>query len=67
MNAVLDLKQNITSLSNFQRNTRELVQRLRDTGRPLVLTVNGRASLVVQDAAAYQHLLDLAAGREAAQ
>jgi len=64
---VLDLKQDITSLSNFQRNTRDLVQRLRDTGRPLVLTVNGRAELVVQDAASYQYLLDLAVAREAAE
>jgi hypothetical protein len=32
-----------------------------------VLTVNGRAELVVQDAAAYQHLLDLAAATQAAE
>jgi len=64
---MLDLKQDITSLSNFQRKTRDLVQRLRDTGRPLVLTVNGRAELVVQEAAAYQRLLTLAVGSEAAE
>jgi PHD/YefM family antitoxin component YafN of YafNO toxin-antitoxin module len=56
--AMLDIKQDITSLSNFQRNTRDFLARLRETGRPLVLTVNGNAALVVQDAAAYQQILD---------
>jgi hypothetical protein len=33
---------------------------LKDTGEPLVLTINGKAELVVQDAGSYQKLLDLA-------
>jgi PHD/YefM family antitoxin component YafN of YafNO toxin-antitoxin module len=33
----------------------------------LVLTVNGKAAAVVQDAEAYQHLLDLAAEASAAE
>lgn len=32
--------------------------RLRRSGRPEVLTINGKAELVVQDAAAYQRLLE---------
>jgi len=48
----------IYSLTDFQRNTREHVQRLRECGRPSVLTVNGRAEVVVQDAASYQALVD---------
>ena len=55
---MLDLANDIRSLSDFKRNTVELVDRLRETGHPLVLTVNGKAELVVQDAAAYQALLD---------
>jgi PHD/YefM family antitoxin component YafN of YafNO toxin-antitoxin module len=51
----------IHSLSDFQRNAREHVERLRATGRPEVLTVHGQAELVIQNAAAYQKLLDLAA------
>jgi len=51
---------NIRSLSDFQRNTKEHLKRLKDTGNPEVLTVNGQAELVVQSAAAYQKLLDLA-------
>jgi PHD/YefM family antitoxin component YafN of YafNO toxin-antitoxin module len=31
---------------------------MKETGNPIVLTVNGKAELVVQDAAAYQQLLD---------
>ena len=48
----------IFSLSDFQRRTKEHVRRLRATGRPTVLTVNGRPELVVHDAASYQELLD---------
>jgi len=48
----------IFSLSDFQRTTREHIRRLRETGRPEVLTVNGRAELVVYDAAAYQEIAD---------
>ena len=52
--------EDIHSLSDFQRKTREHVERLKESGRPEVLTVNGKASLVVQDADAYQRLLELA-------
>jgi len=54
---VIDLK-NIYSLSEFQRKTREHIRRLKRSGRPEVLTVNGKAELVVQDAESYQALLD---------
>jgi prevent-host-death family protein len=49
---------NIHALSEFQRNTKFYVQQLRETQQPLVLTVNGEAALVVQDAESYQQLLD---------
>ena len=54
----------IFSLSDFQRKTREHIRRLRETGRPEVLTVNGRAELVVYDAAAYQEIADRLERRE---
>ena len=50
----------IRSLSDFQRNTRKHIKRLKQTGQPEVLTVNGQAELVVQSAASYQKLLDAA-------
>lgn len=48
----------IRPLSEFQRNTKVCLARLKKTGRPEVLTVNGRAEAVVQDAASYQQLMD---------
>ena len=50
----------ITSLTEFQRNAKEHVKRLKKTGRPEVLTVNGKPQVIVQDAAAYQKLVDAA-------
>jgi hypothetical protein len=49
--------EDIGSLTNFHRNSKAHLTRLRLTGRPEVLTVNGKAEVVVQDAAAYQRLL----------
>jgi len=54
---MLNLETGIDSLTNFKRSTAEFVERLRETGEPLVLTVNGKAQIVVQDAAAYQRLV----------
>lgn len=55
----------IHSLTDFQRNTKEHIARLKASGQPLVLTVNGKAELVVQDAESYQNMLDLADRAEA--
>ena len=55
---MLDIANDIRSLSDFKRNTTEFLERMRGTGHPLVLTINGKAELVVQDAAAYQKLLE---------
>lgn len=55
---MLDLANDIRSLSDFKRNTVDLLERIRKTGNPMVLTINGKAELVVQDAEAYQGLLD---------
>jgi prevent-host-death family protein len=55
---MLDISKDIHSLSDFKRNTSEFLDRMRDSGHPLVLTINGKAELVVQDAAAYQKLLE---------
>ncbi|MGD1085152.1 MAG: type II toxin-antitoxin system Phd/YefM family antitoxin [Verrucomicrobiota bacterium] len=54
--------QDIRSLTDFQRNTKSHLRRLKTTGRPQVLTVNGRAELIVQNAAAYEETLDAIRG-----
>lgn len=56
----MNIPRDIHSLSNFKRNTPDFLRQLKETGQPVVLTINGKAELVVQDAASYQHLLDLA-------
>src|SRR5438046_8265941 len=49
----------IHSLTDFQRNTKEYIGRLKQSGKPFVLTVNGKAEVIVQDAASYQKTLEL--------
>jgi prevent-host-death family protein len=49
---------NIYPLSEFQRGAKAFLEKLRGTKEPIVLTVNGKASVVVQDAESYQELLD---------
>jgi prevent-host-death family protein len=57
---MLDISRDIQSLTDFKKNTPEFLQQLKKTGEPVVLTINGRAELVVQDAAAYQKLREVA-------
>jgi len=54
--------QDIRSLTDFQRNTKAHLRRLKSSGRPAVLTVNGKAELIVQDAAAFEDMLDAIRG-----
>ncbi len=54
---MLDTRE-IHSLTDFLRNHKVHVARLKETHAPEVLTVNGKAEVVVQDAASYQSMLD---------
>ncbi|MEA5594493.1 type II toxin-antitoxin system Phd/YefM family antitoxin [Rivularia sp. UHCC 0363] len=49
---------NIHSLTDFKRNVKQFIERIKVTKSPLVLTVNGRAEVVVQDASAFQEMMD---------
>jgi hypothetical protein len=62
---MIDISQDIDSLSHFKRDTVKFIRRLKESGRPVVLTVNGKAEIVVQDAKSFQHLLDLIEQAEA--
>ncbi len=53
----IDLR-NIHSLTDFKRNANAYVGQLQATQLPLVLTVNGKAAVVVQEAGAFQSLID---------
>ncbi len=61
MKARLDISKDIQSLTNFRRKSGKFLKQLKKSKRPIVLTVNGHAEAVVQDAEAYQRLLDIAA------
>jgi PHD/YefM family antitoxin component YafN of YafNO toxin-antitoxin module len=58
---MLDISKDIQSLTTFRRNSGQFIKHLRKSKRAMVLTVRGRAQAVVQDAEAYQRLLDAAA------
>jgi len=62
---VLDLKKDIQPLTTFRRRSGDFMKQIKKSKRPVVLTVNGKAAAVVQDAEAYQRLLDIAAGADA--
>lgn len=55
---MIKLTRDIHSLSTFKRDTAKLVRQMKKTKAPVVLTVNGKAELVVQDAESYQELMD---------
>lgn len=55
---MINLSKDRHYLTDFKRNTTEFVQRLKQTKHPVVLTVYGKAELVVKDAESYQKLLD---------
>jgi prevent-host-death family protein len=49
---------NIHPLTDFKRHAKAFVEQIKTTKTPLVLTVNGRAEVVVQDAATFQAMSD---------
>jgi prevent-host-death family protein len=62
---LLDITSDIQSLTTFRRRSGDFMKQLKNTKRPVVLTVKGKAAAIVQDAEAYQRLLDIAAQADA--
>ena len=58
---MLDITEDIHSLTTFRRRSGDFMKQLKKSKRPVVLTVKGKAAAIVQDAEAYQRLLDIAA------
>lgn len=50
--------ENIRSLTDFRRNASNYIDQIRETKAPLVLTINGEAAVIVQDARSFQQILD---------
>jgi prevent-host-death family protein len=55
---MINVTQDIHSLTTFKRKSSSLMKKMKKTGRPLVLTINGKAEAVVLDPAAYQQVAD---------
>jgi PHD/YefM family antitoxin component YafN of YafNO toxin-antitoxin module len=53
---MIDVTRDIHSLTTFKRNSLGLIKQMKKSGRPLVLTVKGKAEAVLLDAAAYQEV-----------
>lgn len=62
---MLDITKDIQSLTTFRRRSGDFMKQLKRSKRPVILTVKGKAAAIVQDAEAYQHLLDIAARADA--
>jgi prevent-host-death family protein len=55
---MVNLSQDIHPITDFKRNTSGFMTRMKKTRRPVVLTVNGKAELLVQDAKSYRQILE---------
>ncbi|MGH9511743.1 MAG: type II toxin-antitoxin system Phd/YefM family antitoxin [Terriglobales bacterium] len=62
---MLNIPADIQPLTTFRRRSAEFLKQIKESKRPIVLTVNGKAAAVIQDAEAYQRLLDIVAQADA--
>lgn len=58
MSVAIDLENDITPVSDFRANAASILEKIRETGRPVVLTQRGRSAAVLLDVRAYQALLE---------
>lgn len=49
----------IRPVADFSRKPAEYIKRLKETGRPEILAVNGKAEVVIQDAKTYEEMISL--------
>ena len=62
---MLDITKDIQSSASFRRRSGDIMKHLKKTKRTVVLTVKGKAAVIVQDAGAYLRLLDITARADA--
>ena len=55
---MINVSEDIQSVTAFKRNSRGMMKKLKKTGRPLVLTVKGKAEMVVLDPVTYQYVAE---------
>jgi len=54
----MNITKDITPLTEFKRSSARIIARIKESGRPQILTVNGKPSVVVMDAGAWQDMQD---------
>ena len=57
--------ENIHPLTDFKRNVKQFIEQIKATKSPLVLTVNGKAEIVIQDASSFQEMIQRLESSEA--
>lgn len=67
MEISMHFAQDTYSLTDFKQNAKEHLDRLRETGRAEILTVNGRAEAVIMTPEAYDRLIEVAFGEAKAR
>ena len=55
---MINITEDIHPLTTFKRSSADLMRRMKKTGRPLVLTINGKAEAVLLDPEVYQAVAD---------
>ena len=55
----MNILRDIQSLSDFKQNASKIVKEIQETKSPVVVTVNGKAAVVVQDEESYQRMVDV--------
>lgn len=55
---ILDVSKDIHSLTEFKTKTPAFQEQLKESGRALLLTVNGQAELAVMSASTFQRILE---------
>lgn len=58
METTLEIATETQTLAEFTEHAERLIEQVRRTGKPIVLTVNGEAAIVVQDPESFRHLTD---------
>jgi len=56
--SAMNLETDIQAVSDFRANAAGVIQHVRETGRPVVLTQRGRSAAVLLDVSSYQALVD---------
>jgi prevent-host-death family protein len=52
----ISITEGIRSITDLKRNTNQMLRQVRESKRPIVLTVNGKAEAVLVDASEYEKI-----------